>query len=276
MNNNEKINVIIPCYYEDFYLDRCLTSLANQTYRNRLKIYIINDCSPNTTTEYSGTINSFKDKLDITYLKTERNSGPGVARQLGLDSIDNDYQYVMFIDDDDRLYDSKVIEKLYEIINKKDYAAINGPRESTLGQDGLLFTGSLLNRNIINKFNLRFLDKISYYEEDSEFIATFFITVVLENERYHMEKYEIYFPDFIVYEYTSVDNPNSLTSIATEEHSIRNHNLMRESLIIKMLNVKEDCYFMRHLLNLEFQGDGKEKYPDLYQKYLSKYGLKGE
>ena len=24
----EKINIIIPCFYEDFYLTRCLTSLA--------------------------------------------------------------------------------------------------------------------------------------------------------------------------------------------------------------------------------------------------------
>ena len=43
----EKISVIVPIYNEELYLDRCLKSIINNTYRN-LEIICINDGSINT------------------------------------------------------------------------------------------------------------------------------------------------------------------------------------------------------------------------------------
>ena len=47
----EKITVIVPVYNVENYLNKCLDSLINQTYKN-LEIIVINDGS----TDNSGTI----------------------------------------------------------------------------------------------------------------------------------------------------------------------------------------------------------------------------
>ena len=39
-----KVSIIIPCYNVDKYLDRCMNSLANNTYDNK-EIIFINDGS---------------------------------------------------------------------------------------------------------------------------------------------------------------------------------------------------------------------------------------
>lgn len=44
----EKISVIVPIYNAELYLDRCLKSIINNTYRN-LEIICINDGSTDTS-----------------------------------------------------------------------------------------------------------------------------------------------------------------------------------------------------------------------------------
>ena len=71
---------------------------------------MINDCSPFTDDEYKGIREQYKDRLNLEYYKTEVNSGPGVIRQMGLDMATADF--IMFIDDDDELYDENALEIL--------------------------------------------------------------------------------------------------------------------------------------------------------------------
>ena len=48
MNNEPKISVIIPVYNVEKYLQKCLDSVINQTYKN-LEIICINDGSPDNS-----------------------------------------------------------------------------------------------------------------------------------------------------------------------------------------------------------------------------------
>lgn len=107
MNNISKISIIIPVY-NDPNLKRCLASIAMQTFQDT-EIIVIDDYS--TKVDYSSIISSFESLLNLKYIKLNKNSGCGVARQTGLDNATSDY--IMFCDSDDTFYSSIAIEELY-------------------------------------------------------------------------------------------------------------------------------------------------------------------
>ena len=59
------VSVIIPCYNGEKYIDRCIDSIINQTYKN-LQIIIVNDGSTDNS-----EMNILKRKDDITSLGIE-------------------------------------------------------------------------------------------------------------------------------------------------------------------------------------------------------------
>lgn len=106
---NEKITVIVPVYNVEHYLDKCLDSLINQTYKN-LEIIVINDGS----TDNSGEICQEYAQKDnrIIYIEKE-NGGLSDARNVGLDKMTG--SYVTFIDSDDWV-ELDYVEILYKKI----------------------------------------------------------------------------------------------------------------------------------------------------------------
>ena len=106
---NEKITVIVPVYNVEHYLDKCLDSLINQTYKN-LEIIVINDGS----TDNSGAICQEYARKDnrIIYIEKE-NSGLSDARNVGLDKMTG--SYVTFVDSDDWV-ELDYVEVLYNKI----------------------------------------------------------------------------------------------------------------------------------------------------------------
>ena len=105
----EKITVIVPVYNVENYLNKCLDSLINQTYKN-LEIIVINDGS----TDNSGEICQEYAQKDnrIVYIEKE-NGGLSDARNVGLDKMTG--SYVTFIDSDDWI-EQDYIETLYKKI----------------------------------------------------------------------------------------------------------------------------------------------------------------
>ena len=91
----EKITVIVPVYNVENYLNKCLDSLINQTYKN-LEIIVINDGS----TDNSGEICQEYAQKDnrIIYVEQE-NGGLSDARNAGLERMTG--SYVTFVDSDD-------------------------------------------------------------------------------------------------------------------------------------------------------------------------------
>ena len=105
----EKITVIVPVYNVENYLEKCLDSLINQTYKN-IEIIVINDGS----TDNSGEICQEYAQKDnrIVYIEKE-NGGLSDARNVGLDKMTG--SYVTFIDSDDWI-EQDYIETLYKKI----------------------------------------------------------------------------------------------------------------------------------------------------------------
>lgn len=109
----EKISIIIPCYNVEAYIDRCLTSLVDQTIGlDRLEIICVNDASTDGTWEKL----CFWEKQyseNILLVNCEENGKPGHARNIGLAHATG--AYLAFLDADDWM-ELDSYEKLYQVI----------------------------------------------------------------------------------------------------------------------------------------------------------------
>lgn len=125
-------SIITPCYNSFDLMRKFFVSLENQSYKN-FEVIVIDDCS--TDDSYRRLLNYCNQaKISIRVLQTNRNSGPGCARNLGIDAAIGDW--ITFIDNDDWI-SVDCLEKVNNIVFTKnvnsiicDYYSINGDCES--------------------------------------------------------------------------------------------------------------------------------------------------
>lgn len=99
----ERISVIIPAYNAEKYIERCLHSLLNQTYKN-LEIIVVNDGSQDNT---ASIVEKVRNEDSRIILINKVNSGVSETRNVGLKYATGDY--IGFSDADDY-----VEETMYE------------------------------------------------------------------------------------------------------------------------------------------------------------------
>ena len=112
-----KIGIIIPNYNYEHTIEKCLTSILNQTYKNYEIIFVDDmstDNSVNIVKEYQ---KKHKKKIKIVELKQKRLNGG--ARNEAYLHLSNDVDYVYYIDSDDWLYDEHGLEKINRKLQKK-------------------------------------------------------------------------------------------------------------------------------------------------------------
>lgn len=109
-----KVSVIVPVYNVGEYLEKCLTSLVNQTL-NEIEIIIINDGSTDNSQEI---INKFKSKYKNINNYIQENKGQAAARNYGLECSTG--EFITFVDGDDYI-ELDMLEKLYNEIVKNKY-----------------------------------------------------------------------------------------------------------------------------------------------------------
>lgn len=110
-----KFSIIIPNYNNAEWLDKCLTSVANQTYKNYELIFIDDKSDDNSLEIVNNYIEKIKH-INIISLDTKRLNGG--ARNVGIYETNSDY--TLFIDSDDWLKDENVLEKLNNFIHHED------------------------------------------------------------------------------------------------------------------------------------------------------------
>lgn len=121
----KKISVIIPVYNTEKYLEKCLSSAVNQTYKN-LEIICINDGS----TDHSGKIVDEFAKKDTRIIAIHQsNHGESHARNQGLKVATGGY--IAFMDCDDWI-EPQMYETLVNILEKNnvDIAASSWYKDS--------------------------------------------------------------------------------------------------------------------------------------------------
>lgn len=89
------ISIIVPVYNTENYLEKCLYSLVNQTYKN-IEIIIVDDGSPDNS---MNIIQKFVLADNRVKVISQKNQGLSGARNTGMNNTNGDY--IMFIDSDD-------------------------------------------------------------------------------------------------------------------------------------------------------------------------------
>jgi len=109
----DKISVIVPVYNCEEYIDDCLSSIANQTYKN-IEVIMVNDGSKDKS-DY--ICKKYAKKYDWKFINRKINKGPAYTRNQALKEITGDF--VLFVDSDDLLYPN-AIELLYNELLEYD------------------------------------------------------------------------------------------------------------------------------------------------------------
>lgn len=107
----DKISVIVPVYNVEMYLEKCIDSIINQTYKN-LEIILVNDGSTDNSGSLCDKIASKDDRI-VVYHK--ENGGLSDARNFGISKSTADY--IGFIDSDDYI-DKHMYEVLLRNMNE--------------------------------------------------------------------------------------------------------------------------------------------------------------
>ena len=113
VNQQPLISVIVPVYKVEQYLDRCVKSIVNQTYKN-LEIILIDDGSPDNSPAICDEWAKKDDRIKVIH---KENGGVSRARNLGMELAKG--EYISFIDSDDWVHPD-FIKILYNAIQDTD------------------------------------------------------------------------------------------------------------------------------------------------------------
>jgi len=107
---NANITIIVPVYNGEKYIERCIESILNQSYKN-IELLIINDNSTDATNEI---VSRYLKYSNIKYIVNNETLGPAIARNIGLSEAAS--PYILFLDCDDWI-DLNCIEKAINVLD---------------------------------------------------------------------------------------------------------------------------------------------------------------
>ena len=173
--DNKKVSIIVPVYNTENYLEKCISSLLEQTYTN-MEIILIDDGS----TDKSGLICDAYLKYDNIKVIHKENGGISSARNLGLDYASG--EFVFFVDSDDHVendYIETLIVKENEDFVQGLYNSVDDAREGVWSKEEVFedfarysfetpvqfVWCNCYKKQIIDKFALRFDEKVILGED---------------------------------------------------------------------------------------------------------------
>jgi len=138
-----KISVIVPVYNTEKYLEECLNSLINQTYKN-IEIVCINDASEDNSLKI---LEKYRKKDNRIIVINQKNSGANISRTNGISKSTGDY--LMFVDSDDWI----IPNTISELVNKIEKT-----------------NADIIKFDFINRKSLRNIEKKIYVSNDKKYL----------------------------------------------------------------------------------------------------------
>ncbi len=152
------ISVVVPVYNVEEYLEKCVKSIINQTYRN-LEVILVDDGATDHSGELCDKYAAMDARIRVVHKK---NGGLSDARNAGIDVATG--EYLAFVDSDDfihpKMYETmvKIMEKeqaemaICKIAHVKDDAAINHSLSIPVTSKKLVSGKDLQNMYFDNKY----------------------------------------------------------------------------------------------------------------------------
>lgn len=154
------LQIIIPAYNSRDTIDKTLSSIAVQRTDYKYKVVIVND---NSDYNYSQYVERYSKYFDLDEIILDKNVGPALARQIGIEKTKS--KYIMFIDSDDYLFSSVSLNDLVYTIITEDLDFVISDfiyqRENKIRVESknLKFLhGKIYKRSFIEKNNITFND----------------------------------------------------------------------------------------------------------------------
>lgn len=176
------VSVIVPVYNVEQYLDECLNSIRQQTYKN-IEIIVVEDYS---TDNSLNTLTKHLEDPRVKLIQHEKNSGLSAARNTGIDTAKGNY--IIFIDSDDLVHLSLIeLCVKYAIVNDADLITYN----FKAFEDGVKLSPQL---DLPDVDNLKVLEQGEDYFNQQHFAWLKFIRTSLVKSK------NLYFPIGLYYE----------------------------------------------------------------------------
>lgn len=238
------VSVVIPVYNMENYLDRCVNSVVNQSYKN-LEIILVDDGSKDKS---PAMCDAWAEKDNRIVVVHKENAGLGMARNSGMEIARGDY--IIFPDSDDYIHEN-LVEKCVKVATENDAEVVvfscfevdetgnEKARQISSASDvyegecvqkellagmfsysmgiGVSAWSKMYKRDVLRKNGLQFVSERQIISEDSYFMLEFFSKVskafVLKENLYYYCKRE-----------------NSLSRAFKEDRIEKNNEFLRQSL----------------------------------------------
>ncbi len=96
------VSIIVPIYNTEKYLERCINSILDQSYKN-IELILVDDGSSDSSLSMCESYAAKDDRVKVFH---QSNAGVSVARNKGLQNATG--KYVAFVDSDDELTETAV------------------------------------------------------------------------------------------------------------------------------------------------------------------------
>ena len=176
-----KISVIIPIYNNEKYLERCLDSAINQTFKD-IEIILINDGSIDNSYKIC---QKYQKKDSRIRLFNQENRGQGFSRNFGI--IHSKSDFIFFLDSDDFI-EPDTIEQLYnQVIFDKSDIVIGGWEKVNEDLNQIIKTNPAIDVDVLNSKN-----RVSYI---FSFQFTYVACGILINKKIFLDNF-LFFPNY--------------------------------------------------------------------------------
>ena len=106
-----KVSVIVPIYNVEEYINKCIDSILNQTFRE-FELILVDDGSTDNSGNICDTYKSIDNRVRVIH---KDNGGLSDARNFGIEAATGEFLY--FIDGDDFIHED-TLESMYNSIMK--------------------------------------------------------------------------------------------------------------------------------------------------------------
>lgn len=229
---NYKFGIITTTFNREEKIIRTINSILKQTYKNWEMIIIID----NPNLEYVNIKNLVKDNENTHIIRNQKNLGNNGSKNVALDNLSKETDYVTFLDDDD-WFNQETLERANKIINQN-------PKHNWFVSNRILESGQKLTKNKTYRKIFRYLRDVMVLKRFTG-DATHFINVkkfqdIRFSKKIKLTEEWFYFSQipekFLYYDFNStIQDPHDKTNMTSTYNKNKISKLKNSYLLFEEL-----------------------------------------